>query len=40
LLQVERQTARRWFGFGGETPALNAQAVLLLGRTLRRAAMR
>jgi len=40
LLQVERQTMRRWFGFGGETPALNAQAVLLLGRSLRRAARR
>lgn len=40
LLARERQTPRRWFGFGGETPALNAHAVLLLGRTLRRAGRR
>jgi len=26
----------RWFGFGGEVNPINARAVLLLGRTLRR----
>jgi hypothetical protein len=38
LLRMERQRPRRWFGFGGETPAINAQAVRLFGRLLRRAA--
>ncbi|MEJ0095732.1 MAG: hypothetical protein WDN46_20690 [Methylocella sp.] len=36
LLQVERHAPRRWFGFGGETPAINARALVLLGRALRR----
>jgi hypothetical protein len=37
ILDKERQNPRRWFGFGGEIRALNAKAVLLLGRTRRRA---
>lgn len=36
LLSVERNTPRRWFGFGGEVPILNAKAVLLSARALRR----
>jgi len=36
----EAQAPRRWFGFGSEAPALNARAVLLIARTLRRAARR
>ena len=35
LLDNERKNPRRWLGFGGEVSALNAKAVLLLGRTLR-----
>lgn len=35
-LDLERQRPRRWFGFGGEVRALNAKAVLLLGRARRR----
>lgn len=38
LLDSERQSAQRWFGFGGEVRALNAKALLLLGRARRRAA--
>jgi hypothetical protein len=37
LLQNERKGLRRWFGFGAEAPAINARALILLGRTLRRA---
>lgn len=37
LLETERQTLRRWFGFGGEIPALNARAVLVVARARRRA---
>jgi hypothetical protein len=37
LIEMERQAPRRWFGFGGEVPILNAKAILLLGRALRRA---
>ncbi len=36
MLRRERQIPRRWFGFGGEVSALNAKAVLLLGRLRRR----
>jgi hypothetical protein len=36
LLETERSDLRRWFGFGGETTALNAKAALLLGRAMRR----
>lgn len=36
LLRAERVNPRRWFGFGGEVGALNAQAILLLGRARRR----
>ncbi|HLH11856.1 MAG TPA: hypothetical protein VKV77_08260 [Methylovirgula sp.] len=36
LLESERANPRRWFGFGGEVGALNAKAVQLLGRALRR----
>jgi hypothetical protein len=36
LLTMEMQTPQRWFGFGGEVKMLNAKAVLLLGRCLRR----
>jgi len=38
LLDAERQRPQRWFGFGGEVRALNAKALLLLGRARRRAA--
>jgi hypothetical protein len=38
VLDCERQRPQRWFGFGGEVRALNAKAVLLLGRLRRRAA--
>lgn len=38
LLARERRSPRRWMGFGGEPPGLNARAVLLLGRSYRRAA--
>ena len=37
LFEMERQTPRRWFGFGGEVPIINAKAVLLLARARRRA---
>ena len=40
LFETERQTPRRWFGFGGEVPILNAKAVMLLARTRRRAQLR
>lgn len=36
LIAAERQAPRRWFGFGGEVPILNAKAVLLSARALRR----
>lgn len=36
LLRREAAAPARWFGFGGEVPALNARALMLLGRTLRR----
>lgn len=36
LIAAERQAPRRWFGFGGEAPILNAKAVLLSARALRR----
>ena len=38
LIESERQAPRRWFGFGGEVPILNAKAVLLYARARRRAA--
>jgi hypothetical protein len=38
LIETERHTPRRWFAFGGEVPILNAKAVLLYARALRRAA--
>jgi hypothetical protein len=36
LLEIGARDPQRWFGFGGEVPALNAKAALLLGRHLRR----
>jgi hypothetical protein len=36
LIAVERNAPRRWFGFGGEVLILNAKAVLLSARALRR----
>lgn len=36
LLRQEAGAPRRWFGFGAEAPALNARALMLLGRTRRR----
>ena len=36
LIALERNAPRRWFGFGGEVPILNAKAVLLSARALRR----
>jgi hypothetical protein len=36
LIVAERNTPRRWFGLGGEVPILNAKAVLLSARALRR----
>ena len=36
LIAVERNAPRRWFGFGGELPILNAKAILLSARALRR----
>jgi hypothetical protein len=36
LLRLETYAARRWFGFGSEVAALNARALMLLGRTHRR----
>lgn len=38
MLSAERRAPRRWAGFGAEAPLINAGAVVLLGRTLRRAA--
>jgi hypothetical protein len=38
LLTMEAHAPQRWFGFGGEVKMLNAKAVLLLGRCLRRRA--
>lgn len=38
LIERERQTPCRWFGFGGEVPIINAKAILLFGRMMRRAA--
>ena len=35
LVERERASPRRWFGFGGEVSLTNAQAALLLGRALR-----
>jgi hypothetical protein len=40
LIAAETHVPRRWFGFGGEIPLLNAKALLLCGRILRRAAHR
>jgi hypothetical protein len=37
-LELERERPQRWFGFGGEVRALNAKALLLLGRARRRVA--
>ncbi len=36
LLRMEAEAPRRWFGFGGDAPAFNARAIMLLGRALRR----
>ncbi|MGQ0446193.1 MAG: hypothetical protein ACT4O2_13975 [Beijerinckiaceae bacterium] len=36
LIALERNSPRRWFGFGGEVPLLNAKAILLSARALRR----
>ncbi len=36
LIAAERNAPRRWFGFGGELQILNAKAVLLSARALRR----
>jgi hypothetical protein len=36
LIALERNAPRRWFGFGGEVPILNAKAILLSARALRR----
>lgn len=36
ILAIERRQPRRWFGFGAEAPAVNARALILLGRLLRR----
>jgi hypothetical protein len=38
LIEREKEAPRRWFGFGGEVPILNARAILLLARARRRAA--
>lgn len=38
MIAAERHTRRRWFALGGEIPLLNAKALLLCGRALRRAA--
>ena len=40
LVERERASPRRWFGFGGEVGLTNARAALVLGRALRRAADR
>ena len=36
LLAIERATLRRFAGFGGDVQSINARAVGLLGRALRR----
>src|SRR5579872_5134681 len=36
LLENEPRAPQRWFGFGAEIQALNANAALLYGRALRR----
>jgi hypothetical protein len=36
LIAAERNAPRRWLGFGGGVPILNAKAVLLSARALRR----
>ncbi|MGH6842902.1 MAG: hypothetical protein ACREDV_12590 [Methylocella sp.] len=36
LIALERNAPRRWFGLGGEVPILNAKAILLSARALRR----
>jgi hypothetical protein len=36
LIATERNAPHRWLGFGGEVPILNAKAVLLSARALRR----
>jgi hypothetical protein len=36
LIAAERNAPRRWFGFAGELPILNAKAILLSARALRR----
>jgi hypothetical protein len=38
LIATERNAPHRWLGFGGEVPILNAKAVLLSARALRREA--
>ncbi|PNG25500.1 hypothetical protein [Methylocella silvestris] len=38
LMAIERLQPRRWFGFGSEAPAVNAKALMVLGRALRRRA--
>ncbi len=40
LVERERQSPRRWFGFGGEINLINAQAARLLGRAERRQELR
>ncbi len=40
LIETEIKAPRRWFGFGGEVPILNAKAVLLYARAWRRAAFK
>lgn len=40
LIETEIKAPRRWFGFGGEVPLLNAKAVLLYARARRRAAVK
>jgi hypothetical protein len=36
LISAESNAPRRWFGFGGEVTILNAKAMLLSARALRR----
>lgn len=38
LVERERVSPRRWFGFGGEVNLINARAAALLGRVIRRGA--
>lgn len=40
LIACEKASPRRWMGFGGEVPLLNARAVLLLARARRMALAR